>query len=410
MPTAIPTKAQFQKATDLTFVTGAKRAGDTILNRIDALLDNYHAMRKPQGQMILLGRLFLATDLWLKTCDRGSPEINPRRKDAVYSFYKTVVARLTEDTGVPVNLLPNWLTETFGKSMGAHGADVDLTSRSADYLSPEKAAKYRLKFSGGLAYQQKWWENDDAYIEANTIQRDPRQAGVIAAGFAGYIVTMGGEFYTGPHWAGGNNNANGRFHSSYLAGESVLCGGEMKIVNGRVLEINNESGHYQPGSPNLFMAVETLAIVGVDMAALIVAPHGLPKQSGKAYLGRFDKFAGDGIFTFANALTKARPGDTPLSRHKVATTLGANRTARTDGPSYAILKAHWKPRDQGGHGFGRRERCEECRALHHLWENMQAAIKASPGGIDQVRPADMQPAVLDPARGMQNRFVVAPRP
>ncbi|MBV9735968.1 MAG: hypothetical protein JO209_08655 [Acidisphaera sp.] len=363
-------------------------------------------MRSDQGRVALLGRLFLLTDIWLKNADRGgSPEINPRRRPAVFEFYKAVVARLTEETRVPVNLLPNWLGETFGKSMGAHGAEVDLADRSASYLTPAQAAKYRLKFSGGLAYQQKWWENSEDYEPASTIQRDARQERVIAAGFAGYVVSMGGEFYTGPHWAGRNLQQDGRFHSSYLAGEAVLCGGEIRIDQGRVLEINNESGHYVPGSQNLLMAVETLAIAGVDLATLMVAPHGLPRQSGRAYLGRFDAFAGRGIFAFPDAKANPRAGDTPLSRHRVAATLAANRTARTDRPAYELLKAHWKPRSQGGHGVGGAERCRECRQHELLWDNFKAAIRFA-NGIDNVR-LDMLPAVQDPARGIPDRFVFA---
>ncbi|WP_431284147.1 hypothetical protein ACQW02_04880 [Humitalea sp. 24SJ18S-53] len=397
--TPLPTAAQFKSATDLTMVTSGRRAGDTAINVIDGLLDIFHRTRNDANRVIVLGRLYFATDTWLKLCDRGSAEINTRRRSSVYEFYKKLVARLTEETRVPVNLLPNWLEATFGRAMGAHGADVDLRDRAGEYMEPKKAAIYRLVFVRGLAFRQKWWANSTELVLADSIERDARQAAVIAAGFSGYVVSQGGDFYSGPHWAGTNLQKNGRFHSSYLAGDAVRCAGEIKMEQGVVVQINNNSGHFQPGANNLALAVETLALLGVDMKRLIVSGFNIFPQSGRQFLDRLNSFGGQGVFGFNRP---ARPGDTPLGRHEVATTLGGNAAARTNAPDYRFLASHWQPRSKGmpAHGHAGKDRCRECQSRQHLWPNMIAAINAA-GGIDKLtaRSFDMLPSVTNPALG-----------
>ncbi|HEY4216794.1 MAG TPA: hypothetical protein VGM67_06625 [Gemmatimonadaceae bacterium] len=439
MPVVIATKAEFQTATDLTFVTSAKRPSDTILQRIDLLLDLYHGTEEEKAKIMFLGRIYFATDMWLRICDRGDPSVNVRRRPSVYTFYTAVVNRLCELTGIAgkQNLLPNWLTETFGKNMVEHGVEVDITSKAADYLAPDKAAKYKLSFVGGMAYQQSWWTNSADLVLANTIGVDDQTGGQgqrpIAVDSGGYVVTLSGEFYHGPHYTN-NGSTKGRFHSSYLAGEAVKCAGVMKIQNGKVIRIDTDSGHYQPGDPNLVMAVEALAAYGVKMADLRVKPFGKAETTGQAFLAE----ANAGRIEFTDARMRPEPIHRALDGARVSETLRAHEATIDRAAAFAILKRHWKPKNTGGqaHGPFGKDACRECKSLSFHWPLFEAAMRAA-GGVDRVSteraaaaavmgpltpaPLGPAPAILGgyapplppdppaPAQGYRGRVVPRPR-
>ncbi|MBV72037.1 MAG: hypothetical protein CMH52_11980 [Myxococcales bacterium] len=71
-------------------------------------------------------------------------------------------------------------------------------------------------------------------------------------------------------------------HSSILAGQPVLAAGDMTIVQGKLLELTNSSGHYRPGPKTLELVMMRLKEMGVDMSEVkVVALHGSKKRSQK---------------------------------------------------------------------------------------------------------------------------------
>jgi hypothetical protein len=54
-------------------------------------------------------------------------------------------------------------------------------------------------------------------------------------------------------------------HSSFLKGGSVICAGEIHLVDGVIRHINNVSGHYQPPDKALQNAVDQLVKDGVKL-------------------------------------------------------------------------------------------------------------------------------------------------
>jgi hypothetical protein len=386
MPIVIPTKTQFQQATDLTFITSGKRATDTVLRRIDDLLDLYHGTEVEKMKMMLLGRIYFATDMWVRLADSGDASVNSRRRAGVFEFYTTVVNRLCEITGIEgkQNLLPNWLSVTFGKEMTDHGTDVDIKKDAADYMTPTQAAKYKLKFIGGLAYQESWWTNSNASVLANTIGVDDRTSGIgerpIAVDSGGYVVTLSGVFYHGPHYSGAGT-MKGRFHSSYTAGEGVRCAGVMKIDNGKVFRIDTDSGHYQPGDPHLAMAVEALAAYGVSMKDLRVKPFGKAETSGQAFLAELNA----GRIEFSDARYGAAPVRRALDEARTAQVLSGHEAMLKRMAAFNLFKKHWKPKGSGAgaHGHIAKDACSECKALKQHWPDFESAVSKA-GGIDRV--------------------------
>ena len=59
-------------------------------------------------------------------------------------------------------------------------------------------------------------------------------------------------------------------HSSFLAGAPIASAGEMLIVDGQLLELNNSSGHYRPPVSISNQVVEQLKLLGVDMSMAII--------------------------------------------------------------------------------------------------------------------------------------------
>jgi len=389
----IPSKADFQRATNLKVAITDKRTTDTILNRIDALIDAFHAERAEPAQAILLAKLYYATDAWLKKADRGESGVNARRKPAVYELFVQAVQELSRVTGVPVNLLPNWLAETFGKSMVEHGAELDIRDNLADYLSEMDVRKFRISFRGGLAYQQRWWTNRTDWVLASSAnvatgtaplaaaQGNP-DANVITAGFSGYVMSQGGDLYTGPHFAPAvakdRKQNSGRYHSSYFGGEAVLSAGEIKIERGRIVEINTSSGHYQPTAAHMRTAIETLAMHGVALDTLWVAAFGRPRMLGSAFValeGLEATPVDRGLFLPRPGWAASGHGDMPASRARVTATLSAHKTVQDRQAAFALFRLHCAPKSNGGtHGPAGRLKCPQCKEVEKFWGDYVAHV------------------------------------
>ena len=60
-------------------------------------------------------------------------------------------------------------------------------------------------------------------------------------------------------------------HSSFNAGNDVICAGNITVLDGVLLEIDNRSGHYQPNRENLHNCVKVLGQEGVNLSQTVVS-------------------------------------------------------------------------------------------------------------------------------------------
>lgn len=386
--TTIQTKTDFQKATHLTALWSGKRSADVTLLTIDALLDAFHLATNDNARVIALVKLYYATDAWLKKAERGATDVNSRRTPGVYACFASVSYRLSELVNVPINLLPDWLTETFGKAMVAHGAHLDVGLELADYLSAEQVAKYRINLSGGRAYQQEWWLNSKKWVLANSssirdgteavrkeIGGDPSHV-LSDEGYSGYVMSQGGDLYSGPHFATrGQTKESARFHSSYFGGEPVLCAGEILIEDGVIREINNSSGHYRPGGNNISMMLELLMVQGVRLAQLqvydIVTRTTTPATAWLKANPTFQVAPAiyvPGAGTPYETARAAHRGDTPLARARMLQTRSNFARQQAREKAFRLFEMHWKPKAGGGHGPMGRVKCGECETYKDLYD------------------------------------------
>ena len=284
VPTPIKTRIEFQNET-----AGKQRGGDRILLNIDQLLDGFHQSREGPQQMAYLGKLLLTADKWLRVPPRNDLFT---RYGNVEQFRASLLKRLMEETRLPEGGVRPWLEKTFGAFVSEPMAEQDRTTKATYYTAAE-AEKYRLKFTNGAVWAQRWWENSlgltrfdtEDHIRSLPVAMTGRGDGDTQPGFANYVLTIDGEFYSTFHRTGNK----GRFHSAYTGGKPVHCAGEIKVTDGVVFHINNRSGHYTPGLYKLRDAVETLQLRGVDMAHLRVTVFEMKSEGnfvGTQFSGR----------------------------------------------------------------------------------------------------------------------------
>jgi len=86
-------------------------------------------------------------------------------------------------------------------------------------------------------------------------------------GWAIYVVSTGGVWYA-------NSHKEAKFHhSSFLAGGAVRAAGELKVEDGRLIQITGKSGHYRPTTEHLLWAVRQLRARGVDLSGATVGDY-----------------------------------------------------------------------------------------------------------------------------------------
>lgn len=104
-----------------------------------------------------------------------------------------------------------------------------VESGGIDYLSIVESKKlYTVNFKDGLI------------CDSNNVPIDTTKLIGKCPGFAAYIITLDGELLITEH-------IKGKFqHSSFTGAEKIQCAGMIKIEKGKIVEINNISGHYRP--------------------------------------------------------------------------------------------------------------------------------------------------------------------
>lgn len=109
------------------------------------------------------------------------------------------------------------------------------------YNDEEQRAKHRITFKDGLAYL-----GDELFDTANF------RTLFLGSGFAIYVLGEDRQFYI-------NNHIKDRLHhSSEFAGMPILAGGEIAAVQGKIVFLNNKSGHYIPTLQDFLPALDIL--------------------------------------------------------------------------------------------------------------------------------------------------------
>jgi hypothetical protein len=86
---------------------------------------------------------------------------------------------------------------------------------------------------------------------------------------------MSSDIYMGPHIGGRTQDVSGgpkfpKYHSSYTSGDVIQCGGSIRVIEGEVTGLKNDSGHYKPVDESLVKVLEMLKSAGQDISKVDV--------------------------------------------------------------------------------------------------------------------------------------------
>lgn len=251
---------------------------DNILKLIDEGVDAYYIYTNHWDKLAILGRLYFLTNAWLDFAKANKNPATTSREPVVHNLFLAVVDRLCFRFDCPVNVLPQYIEECWGRVLTPHGHEVDTQQAAtgalpviADYLDRAQVEKYRIIFMKGLAYQRMFWmkpPDDTRYGLAESSRvgwedgRGKSAPQMMEPGYAGFAMSMNRQIFMAHHR--GSFWEHNFFHSSYLSGDTVLCTGTMLISCGKVLAIKNDSGHYQPTLEHLLNVVEALQMYGFN--------------------------------------------------------------------------------------------------------------------------------------------------
>ncbi len=286
----IPTLSQFQKDSSVTF---AFRKSDPVLSRIDVLVDAYHESKHPNT---VICDLYYALDYWVRYV-KSNRGMEKGRTHAIEGLHRCVTCHLCYLFNCGPGDVRRELDQTFGGEMSMIGMDTDFRDGKARYFTRQQLERHRIWFKGGLAYQSGAWgskgkrperrlvDSSNLYNPMAVFDKD-KVSHVANVNYGPFILTPGREFYMSYHRPGEGNQHNGLYHSSYLAGETVMAAGSMLIERGRVKRIRSDSGHYKPTDTNMLAVLQALKMFAVPSITLSWRITSAPGRSRPGNLPR----------------------------------------------------------------------------------------------------------------------------
>jgi hypothetical protein len=161
------------------------------------------------------------------------------------------------------------ISEMFGKTNSAAEADSFLRSKKDSgliYLTEDAdRMRYKVKFRKGLLFRCAALVGENG---AEWVPYDSEKSGESerSDGMVHFAMDHRGRLYLGYRPA-----KDVKFvHSSLVGGEPVLCAGKMKVKEGQLREVNDDSGHYQPLAKQMALMLNQLQIHGVPLEPVVV--------------------------------------------------------------------------------------------------------------------------------------------
>ncbi len=134
--------------------------------------------------------------------------------------------------------------------VGEHLPNNHIWGTQVDYLDEHRRRDHQLHVRDGSLY-----DNDGRPFDTSS-------GGSVHSGGGRAIFVMDehGNIYAS------NHHAPGRFHhSSFLAGQPVAGAGELRVIDGKLEVLSDQSGHYRPPREFTRQVVEHLRSLGVEI-------------------------------------------------------------------------------------------------------------------------------------------------
>ncbi|HET7322269.1 MAG TPA: hypothetical protein VFI96_07240 [Longimicrobiaceae bacterium] len=117
---------------------------------------------------------------------------------------------------------------------------------SVEYVARDERWRYRIRFKEEKFHQL----NQSRELKVYSTRDSKTKLG---NGFAIWVCSTSGAFYAHSHVI------NQFHHSSFLAGDRVICAGEWGVRDGKLLYISRKTGHYRSEQEDLIKALQLLA-------------------------------------------------------------------------------------------------------------------------------------------------------
>lgn len=174
--------------------------------------------------------------------------------------------------------------------LGDHGFRLDhrkdITRNLIYLMEDNSSAAFRISIEGGKLkwspnaldlntkanfHTLDWVKTGKKNLDNNTAH-DPGTHGK-DKGVAGFCMTLNHQLFARKHHVVQSKVSTHTgifYHSSYVAGNDILCTGCIMVNHGKLVAIDNLSGHYQPSTEKLVLAIRQLESQGVDVSQLYV--------------------------------------------------------------------------------------------------------------------------------------------
>ncbi len=258
-----------------------KRKTDPVLIRIDNLVKDLNRARDGGEITYLYCELFFASNYWINNY-RATRSMNNKRERPVCMLRDFCEKQLAAAFQCGTQMVRAKLQQYYGTSVTPHGIWCD---KDISYLPLARRQKFRLVFEHGRAYWLEWWKASSAqatqlklvntgFARKQTMDTKTGDAVMDLNGlrddWAFFVLSFDRDIYIGPHKAGSASMTMPVFHSSYLSGVSVQFAGSIHIVEGVVLGVRNDSGHYQPNNNFFTNILAQLKTVGVKLRNVVL--------------------------------------------------------------------------------------------------------------------------------------------
>jgi len=164
-----------------------------------------------------------------------------------------VVHRQTGQEHLKLNLKEEFKSPDIARERLLRPSVVKAFLRGVKYLDKATRPDYVVSFEGNIAKYR-----------GGAFDTTAMQTVFSGKGFAIWVMDESGVLYAGNHIYGQMH------HSSFLAGNDVLSGGEIRARNGKIEFLSGKSGHYQPPMQSLINALKKLENQAVELSGFHV--------------------------------------------------------------------------------------------------------------------------------------------
>ncbi len=192
--------------------------------------------------------------------------------------------------------------------VGVEGRKIPGTNTRVKYFNSDEQFDQR-KFIGEQDGELKLY-NLEGKLYETTDKFSKGKKGCVA-----YVITLDGKLVTHEH-INVNKSEWAYRHSTLAGGRPVLCSGLMKVVNGKITYIDNNSGHYKPGSANLYNAVKKLEGLFSEDAKVVCLPYWISLKKQIPLIRKISLAKREPVEKFLERMEKkGKDGLTQYERH-----------------------------------------------------------------------------------------------